>query len=80
MDAFSKVKQELSTDDILSAPGLLEELNKYSLGVRAEIWRLFFLEKEKGTFIVKVLFFKKDMSDLVENLLRKWIGNPVTVV
>lgn len=38
------------------------------------IWALYYKERDAGEFKIKVLFFTKDISDLVARLITKWFG------
>lgn len=37
-------------------------------------WRFFYKERDAGNFVVKILFFKWDISDIVAEFLTKLVG------
>jgi hypothetical protein len=44
------------------------------------VWALYYKERDAGNFKIKVLFFTKDISGIVAQLITKWFGtDPLAV-
>lgn len=69
---MSKVFQRLNVEAGIAGGGFFDFMHQKMMA--EVVWKLFYEARAEGFFTVKVLFFKKDLSEKVAEKLTEWFG------